>query len=241
MIQKSWTSQTRQTLVVHIDRHRQAYVALSKAVDHVSHQIPSERTRVSYLMYSIDSKDDEVLAGLAAIRQYDSGMRGDFESGAIFLSPTFPVAKKGPERKVGFDAATILAVDAKTGIGKTGVEFLYHTKKEFWALPEEQRHEVADYNATKEGGEFKGMGLKNFNTNKKRGTSGDSQGTSEKKLKSWVSSSVAKAIKSQGTVKTDAKEKLAKSLISLIYSITGSKGGATIGSTSTDGVIYAIM
>ena len=107
---------------------------------------------------------------------------------------------------MGFDAATILAADAKTGIGKTGVELRYHTKKEFWTLPEEQRREVADYNATKEGGKFKVMGLKNFNTNKKRGTSGDSQGTSENKLKSWVLYSVAKAMKSQGTGKTYAKE-----------------------------------
>ena len=175
MIQKSWTGQTRKTLVAHIDRHRQAYVALSEAADHVSHQIPSERTRVSYLMNSIDSKDAEVLAGLAAIRQDDAGMRGNFESAAIILSPTCPVAKKGTERKVGFDAFTISAADAKAGIGKTGVELWYHTKKEFWALPEEQQREVDDYNATKEGGKFKGMGLKNFNKNKKRGTSVDSQ------------------------------------------------------------------
>ena len=76
------------------------------------------------------------------------------------------------------------------------------------------------------------MGLNNFNTNKKQGTSGDSQVTSEKKLKSWVSSSVAKSKKTQGTGKTDAKEKLAKSLVSLIYSITGSNGGATFGSSN---------
>ena len=88
MVQKSWTGQTRQTLVAHINRHRQAYVALIKAADHVSHQTPSERTRVSYLMNSIDSKDAEVLAGLAAIRQDDAGMRGGFESAAIFISPT---------------------------------------------------------------------------------------------------------------------------------------------------------
>ena len=78
MIQKNWTGQTRQTLVANINRNRQAYVALSKATDHVSHQLPSERTRVSYLMNSIDSKDAEVLVGLAAISQDDAGMRGDF-------------------------------------------------------------------------------------------------------------------------------------------------------------------
>ena len=86
MIQKNWTGQTRQTLVSHIDRHRQAYVALSKAADHVSHQLPSERTRVSYLMNSIDSKDAGVLAGLAATRQDDAGMRGGFESAASIKS-----------------------------------------------------------------------------------------------------------------------------------------------------------
>ena len=128
-IQKTWTGQTRQTLVEHIDRHCKSYVASIEAADHVSHQIPSECTRVSYLMNIIDSKDAEVMAGLAAIRQDDAGMRGDFESATIFLPPTCPVAKKGPECKVGFDAATISAADAKTGIGKTGVELSYHTKK----------------------------------------------------------------------------------------------------------------
>ena len=106
-------------------------MALIEAADHVSHQTPSERTRVSYLMNSIDSKDAEVLAGLSAIRPGEAGMRGDFESAAIFLSPTCHVAKKGPQHKVGFDAATISAADAKTGIGKTGVELRYHAKKEF--------------------------------------------------------------------------------------------------------------
>ena len=129
MVQKSWTGQTRQTLVVHIDRHSQSYVALIEAEDHVSHQTPSERTRVSYLMNSIDSKDAEVLAGFAVIRKDEAGMRGDFEPAAVFLSPTCHVANKGSERKVGFDAATVLAADAKTGIGKTGVELRYHTKK----------------------------------------------------------------------------------------------------------------
>ena len=64
-----------------------------------------------------------------------------------------------------FDAATVSATDAKTGIGKTSVELRYHTKKEFWALPEDQRREVADHNATKEGGKLKGQGLKNFTKN----------------------------------------------------------------------------
>ena len=48
-------------------------------------------------------------------------------------------------------------------------------------------------------------------------------------------------MKTQETPKNDAKEQLAKSLVSLISSITGSKGGATIGSASADGLTDAIM
>ena len=48
-------------------------------------------------------------------------------------------------------------------------------------------------------------------------------------------------MKTQETPKTDEKEELAKSLVSLISSMTGSKGGATIGSASTDGITDAIV
>ena len=48
-------------------------------------------------------------------------------------------------------------------------------------------------------------------------------------------------MKTQETPKTGAKEELAKSLVSLISSMTGSKGGATIGLESIDGVTDAIM
>ena len=56
-----------------------------------------------------------------------------------------------------------------------------------------------------------------------------------------VSSSVAKDMKTQETPNTDAKEELAKSLVSLISSMNRSKGGSTIGSASTDVVTDAIM
>ena len=52
---------------------------------------------------------------------------------------------------------------------------------------------------------------------------------------------MAKDLKTQETPNTDAKEELAKRLVSLISSITGSEGGATIGSASTYGVTDAIM
>ena len=89
-----WTGTTAHTLEKHIDRHRAAFVSFSEATNHVSHQIPNNRTRICYLIDSIDSKDAEVLSGLAAIRKDDQGMRETFEQAAIFLAPTCPVAKK---------------------------------------------------------------------------------------------------------------------------------------------------
>ena len=74
-MKRKWTITTVHTLEKHIDRHQSDFVSLSEATNHVSHQIPNNRTRVGYLIDSIDSKDAEVLSGLAAMRQDDQGMR----------------------------------------------------------------------------------------------------------------------------------------------------------------------
>ena len=65
---RKWTGTTSHTLDKHTNRHQAAFVSLSEATDHVSHQIPNNHTRVGYLIDSIDIKDAEVLSGLAAIR-----------------------------------------------------------------------------------------------------------------------------------------------------------------------------
>ena len=93
-MKRNCTSTTAHTLEKHIDRHLAAFVSLSEATDHVSHQIPKNFTRVGYLIKSIDSKGDKVLSGLESIRQDDQGMRENFEQAAVFLAPTCPVAKK---------------------------------------------------------------------------------------------------------------------------------------------------
>ena len=44
-----WTGNATTTLEAHIDGHRMAYVALTEASSHVAHQLPNDRTRVTYL------------------------------------------------------------------------------------------------------------------------------------------------------------------------------------------------
>ena len=102
-------------------------MSLSEATDHVSHQIPNNRTRVGYLIISIDSKDAKFFSGLAAIRQDDQGMRKTFEQAAVFLAPTYPVAKKiSTKGKISFDPSISATDGNQSGTGNTGVELRYH-------------------------------------------------------------------------------------------------------------------
>ena len=111
----------------------------------------------------------------------------------MFLAPTCPVAKKlATSGKISFDPS-ILATDSnQAGTGKTGVELRYHKQHEFLALPQDQRDELAEFNATKDGGKWKGDSGKPNYKRKDGGKSGDNAFTSNKKLKSMISSMTAK-------------------------------------------------
>ena len=156
MMNRKWTRIIQQMLEKHINRHRSAFVCLSKATDHVSQKIPNKRTRVGYVVGIIDSKDANVLSTLAEIRKDDMGMCENFDLDAIFLVPTCLVAKKHGNKKVEFDT-TISATDGKqSGQGKTGVEIRYHEKHEVLALLQYHKDELFAYNATTDGGKWKG-------------------------------------------------------------------------------------
>ena len=79
LINKQWSRTTHQTLKAHIDCHQPAFFSLSEASDHVSHQLPNDRTRVGYLIDSTTSTDVKVVASLASIRMDDTGRHEDFE------------------------------------------------------------------------------------------------------------------------------------------------------------------
>ena len=99
MMQREWAWTTAMTLKSHVDRHRTAFISLLEATNHVSHQVPNERTRVGHLLQSITRKDAKVLAAISAIEMNDAGMRKDFEDDVEFLAPNCPVSKKNPTRE----------------------------------------------------------------------------------------------------------------------------------------------
>ena len=71
-----------------VDRHQIAFILLSEATDHVSHQVPNEHTRVGHLLQIITSRDAKVLAAITSIKTEDTGICGDFEDAVAFLAPT---------------------------------------------------------------------------------------------------------------------------------------------------------
>ena len=117
-----------------------------------------------------------------------------------------------------------------SGVGSTGVELSYYKSAEFMAMAPEQRAEVLEYNATKDGGKWKGKGkgkAKPFD--KKRGRN-DGGSTPEKKIKSMISE--AFAYQTNDTSKNTA---IVKTLKTLVASFTRKPpGNATVGAVAAE-------
>jgi len=235
---RKWTGTSSVTLEAHLDMHRSSLVALEEASEHVQHQIPEERTRVTYVLNSIDCKDPEVLSAVSAVRQNDPGMRDDFESAACFLQPTCPVARRGGGKSRNL-TADIAALNPKleTGKGSTGVELRWYTRKQFAKLSQDQKEELKQWTATNprsatnngiealkadkadKGGGQSGGG--------KRGTSGShSHKAMNKKLRRTIASAIKKQL-TKNIESENEQDKLASGLISMIQAAQSNAGGST--------------
>ena len=145
-----WTGNTSIKFIAHSSKHRQSYIEMTEASKHVAVECPNEHSRVTYLLNSIECKDPDLLAAVAAIKQDDTGKRQHFEDAVLFIIPCCPVAAK-QVKKTHFGAqvaaANGLNTTLKSGIGKTGVELRFHKHADFRALPEDQREEVKAFQA----------------------------------------------------------------------------------------------
>ena len=87
----------------------------------------------------------------------DTGRRKDFEEASILPAQICPITKKKgggkPTAKIGVAGAKL-----NSGVGSTGVKLSYYNSAKFMALTPKQRAEVLEYNATKDGGKWKGKG-----------------------------------------------------------------------------------
>ena len=131
--------------------HRSSFVQLQEAAAQVVTplQLPSEHTRVGYLIDNINNSDPDLRAAIASIRVDTNGMRSNFEAAVAFLLPVDPYVKhKKTDRQV--NIADIQALKNKSD-SKTGVDLRWHTPDEYAKLNKDQKSELYQWQKTKDG------------------------------------------------------------------------------------------
>ena len=154
-----WKGQSNFSLQSFITQHRNAFVTIKAAAQHISYQVPNERTRVVMLLDGIKNSDPDLRAAMAIIRRdrTPDGLLFNFEEAASFLLPADPVAIKrtaGNKRESGLisavndgqdETAQVSFVDTKPSIGKSGVHLRYHEQKEYRKLNKAQKDELREW------------------------------------------------------------------------------------------------
>ena len=147
LLRREWNGKNyRYTLKSHINRHREAHNDLEKASQFVSYQLPDDHMRVGRLIKSITSRDPSILAAITHILGTET-LRDDFEDAADFLLLNNASTGSGGNnhRISGVKSGNGKKRFQSAGTGKTGVEFRYHTAKEFRSLTQDQIDELKEW------------------------------------------------------------------------------------------------
>lgn len=171
-----WKGQSNFSLEKFIAQHRNAFVSMQQCSAHVAFQLPNEHTRVTYLLDAIQCNDAPLQAAMALVRNdtEPTGKMNDFEATASYLLPHDPVSKKrtaGTKRGVaeisdtsGAEASSTSA--GKPASGKTGVEFRFYQREDYFKLTEDQKEELRLHRMNR-GGKGDRENKKNQGSNKK--------------------------------------------------------------------------
>jgi hypothetical protein len=197
-----------------IAQHRNAFVSMTQCADHVPHQLPNERTRVTYLLDAIKCSDASLQAKMALVQSDDAanGKMNDFEATASFLLPACPVARKRTASGTKRDSTTISDVtgevaeiggtsgSTKPSVGRTGVELRFHKYEEFKALSKEQIAELNAWRAKRDAS--KGGESQKKKARFGKGTKDGDSGSGGRKQVEKIAAAVAKKLASK---KNDAE------------------------------------
>ena len=235
---RQWKGQSNFSLDRFIAQHRNAFVSMQAAAEHVTFQLPNEHSRVGYLLDAIQCNDAGLQAAMASIKtdQTVNGMRNVFEAAATHLLPYDPVQKKrvdqvgGKRGSADISDATgaetnVSSFGTKKGTGSSGVPLRYHTKAEYDLLNKQQKSELREWRSGQ------------------RGKDGNSSRKDPKKVKfdntkaiaSAVEKKVAEKMKELNEAKT-TKEVEEAYIMSLIQKVAIGKPGkaaaASVGSAA---------
>ena len=128
--------------------HRSSFVMLEEASLHVPFQLPTEHSRVGYLLDNITSQDPDLRAALASIRANTNNMRNDFELAVAFILPVCPYIKyKSNNRQRPQAQISEVVLQGR----ELGVELRWHKPEEYSKLNKRQRQILWKWQQTKEG------------------------------------------------------------------------------------------
>ena len=124
-----------------MEQHRSEYITFHKCAEHVTYQLPHDRTRFKYLIDAIKCNYPGVVAELSHIRRDDgvNGMRNNFGAAVTFLLPMDTIQMKQKSAGDKHPIAEIASVEMKKGIVITGVELCYHVSSAYFQLKYEQK------------------------------------------------------------------------------------------------------
>jgi hypothetical protein len=234
---RQWKGQSNFSLEKFIAQHRNAYVTMRQSAEHVTFQLPNERTRVTYLLDAIQNSDPGLQAAMAQVRtdtDPNTGRMNDFEATASYLLPYDPVSKKraaGVKRGMS-DISSATGVEAeissfkssaKVTIGKSGVEFRFYKGPEYLQLLPDQKKELKEWRDAQ----------KLAGTHNTGGGSAKKPKNDSKQHKQWIASAVKAAIeknKADATVDDTAESDFKNYIWSLMASKQSSPKTATAAS-----------
>ena len=148
MMNSKWNGRTY-SLEKFTNLHRASFIQLQEASLYVDFQLPSEHTRVTYLIDNLLNNDSDLRAAIASIRVNIDGMRSNFEAAVAFLLPVDPLVK---HKEKLHKAPQISNVTLKgKAQSRTGVDLRWHTPDEYRTLSREQKNELYEWQKTKEG------------------------------------------------------------------------------------------
>jgi len=139
-----------------LGKHRSTLVQLEEAVLHVNIQLPNPQTRVQYLLENIDNNDPDLRAFISSIRINTYNMRDDFEKYFAFLLTVGPFVKNisssiRKPRLTNVSSKFSSSTLKNSSDSNTGVDFLWHTPKEYMKLSNVQKSELYDWKQFNEG------------------------------------------------------------------------------------------
>ena len=152
-MRREWNGKNhRFTLKSHINKHREAHNDMVRASEHVTYEVPNGHTRVGRLTKSITSKDPSIVSSITHING-NTTQRDDFEEAADFLLLNAPNYGGMVERshRISGTRSRRGKDKNKEGTGSTGVEFRYHSKKEYSKLNKEQKKELSEWRRSRKG------------------------------------------------------------------------------------------